>query len=79
MFHFMFFFGLNSLIFHNLFQIFFLFFIEYIDAYILKFDKAINGIHNQSLTLKALPSVSLHFPPVGLLRIFLQLLQATTV
>jgi len=36
-------------------------------------------ISDQILTLKALPSVSLHFPPVGLLRIFLQLLQATTV
>jgi len=79
MFHFMFFFWSEFFDFLNLFQFFFLFFIEYIDAYILKFDKAINGIHNQSLTLKALPSVSLHFPPVGLLRIFLQLLQATTV
>jgi len=34
---------------------------------------------HQTLTLKALPSVSLHLPPVGLLRIFLQLLQATMV
>ena len=34
---------------------------------------------NQALTLKALPSVSLHLPPVGLLRMFLQLLQATMV
>jgi hypothetical protein len=34
---------------------------------------------DQSLTLKALPSVSLHLPPVGLLRMFLQLLQATIV
>jgi hypothetical protein len=32
-----------------------------------------------TLTLKALPSVNLHFPPVGLDRMFLQLLQATTV
>ena len=35
--------------------------------------------YNQFLTLKADPSVNLHFPPVGLLRMFLQLLQATTV
>ena len=34
---------------------------------------------HQILSLKALPSVSLHFPPVGFERIFLQLLQATTV
>jgi hypothetical protein len=33
----------------------------------------------QFLTLKALPSVSLHFPPVGFERMFLQLLQATIV
>jgi hypothetical protein len=36
-------------------------------------------IKAQFLTLKALPSVSLHLPPVGLLRMFLQLLHATTV
>jgi hypothetical protein len=35
--------------------------------------------YDQALTLKALPSVSLHLPPVGFERIFLQLLQATTV
>ena len=33
----------------------------------------------QFLTLKADPSVSLHLPPVGLLRMFLQLLQARIV
>ena len=33
---------------------------------------------NQALTLKALPSVNLHFPPDGLARMFLQLLQAMT-
>jgi hypothetical protein len=32
----------------------------------------------QALTLKALPSVSLHFPPDGLARMFLQLLHAMT-
>lgn len=31
-----------------------------------------------ALTLNADPSVSLHFPPDGLARIFLQLLQAIT-
>ena len=35
-------------------------------------------IKDQCLTLKALPSVILHFPPDGLVRIFLQLLQAMT-
>ena len=33
---------------------------------------------NHALTLKALPSVSLHFPPEGLARMFLQLLHAMT-
>jgi hypothetical protein len=49
-------------------------------------NKEISGIkvyrimkENHILTLKALPSVSLHFPPVGLERMFLQLLQATMV
>ena len=35
-------------------------------------------LNNQCLTLKALPYVILHFPPVGLVRTFLQLLQAIT-
>ena len=35
-------------------------------------------INNQCLTLNALPSVILHFPPVGFVRTFLQLLQAIT-
>ena len=34
---------------------------------------------DHALTLKALPSVSLHLPPVGFDKMFLQLLQATTV
>lgn len=34
--------------------------------------------NDHALTLKALPSVSLHFPPDGLARMFLQLLQAIT-
>ena len=45
-------------------------------------DWALNKVTEYSdhaLTLKALPSVSLHLPPVGLLRMFLQLLHATTV
>ena len=33
---------------------------------------------NQALTLKADPSVSLHLPPDGLARMFLQLLHAMT-
>ena len=33
---------------------------------------------DQCLTLKAEPSVILHFPPVGLVSTFLQLLQAIT-
>jgi len=34
--------------------------------------------YHQALTLKALPSVNLHFPPDGLAKMFLQLLQAIT-
>lgn len=33
---------------------------------------------DHALTLKALPSVSLHLPPEGLARMFLQLLHAMT-
>jgi hypothetical protein len=40
--------------------------------------KTLNNEQNQALTLKALPSVNLHFPPDGLARIFLQLLHAIT-
>ena len=41
-------------------------------------SKTLNTEMNQALTLKALPSVSLHLPPDGLARMFLQLLQAMT-
>ena len=41
-------------------------------------SKTLNTEMNQALTLKALPSVNLHFPPDGLARMFLQLLHAMT-
>jgi hypothetical protein len=40
--------------------------------------ETLNTRNNHALTLKALPSVNLHLPPVGLERMFLQLLHAIT-
>lgn len=41
-------------------------------------SKTLNTEIDQALTLKALPSVNLHFPPDGLAKMFLQLLHAIT-
>ena len=41
-------------------------------------SKTLNTEMNHALTLKALTSVNLHFPPDGLARMFLQLLHAMT-
>jgi len=41
-------------------------------------SKTLNTETNQALTLKALPSVNLHFPPDGFAKMFLQLLHAMT-
>lgn len=41
--------------------------------------KSISTIPQELFTLNAEPSVILHLPPVGLVRTFLQLLQAMTV
>jgi hypothetical protein len=41
-------------------------------------SETLNTETNQALTLKALPSVNLHFPPDGFAKMFLQLLHAMT-
>ena len=41
-------------------------------------SETLNTETNQALTLNALPSVNLHFPPEGFAKMFLQLLHAIT-
>lgn len=44
----------------------------------MKVNRTLNNNIYHALTLNALPSVNLHFPPDGLARMFLQLLHAMT-
>lgn len=52
--------------------------VVYLDKVKIQIEVKIKYRNDHALTLKALPSVSLHLPPDGLARMFLQLLQAIT-